>query len=324
MDDDEVVRLAYTKGNMFANGKLKDRQTKKYVMYYIFHNEEPVYVGVTNSFDRRKNEHFSEMHRKKHSDKRLYEHMSNNDIECYEMYIVLQTKTAKSIEELESFHISELRSLKFDITNKSSGGGYTDFVNRSVRDNVRKFVDTFRKIENLSVECYDEFIFDIDTNKLGAYMKKLDWALLRSVEEYRAISVTEAYDDFLRKSSYKKIKDEDEIDFDDYINGSYTLPNKLSVSSLFDEVFNGSLVSESGKNSAICRFMDLVDHLENSDDSIEVFVALKIIMGYDYQDDILPVICEYDSWDYYELESYIKGYGREFEEEYLYYDGGNT
>ena len=310
---------------MYKNGKLKDKQTKNYVMYYIFHNEEPVYVGVTNSFDRRKNEHFSETYRSKHSDKRLYEHMSSNDIGCYEMFIVLQTKTAKAIEELEAFHISELRSLKFNITNKSSGGGYTDFVNRSVRDNFRIFIYTFKKIESLSIKCYDEFDFDIDISNLESYMNRLDWSLLRSAEEYKAISITEAYDDYLRKGSYKmkNNEDEEEIDFDDYISDHYTLPSSLNISTFFNEIFNGLLVSEEGKTSVICRFLDLIDHLENCDDSIEVFVALKILVGYDYQYDILPIICEYDSWGYYELESYINGYGREIEEEYLYYKGEN-
>ena len=84
----------YTKKEMQDSGILKDKKTKKYAMYYIFHNEEPIYVGVTNNFARRKSEHFSKTYRRKQSNSRLYKYMNENDTGCYEMYIVLQSQSA--------------------------------------------------------------------------------------------------------------------------------------------------------------------------------------------------------------------------------------
>ena len=310
----------YTKKEMQDSGILKDKQTKKYAMYYIFHNEEPIYVGVTNNFARRKSEHFSKTYRRKQSNSRLYKYMNENDTGCYEMYIVLQSKTAKEIEELEAFHISKLRSFKFGMTNKSSGGGYTDFINHSVRDNVRRFISKFNQIEDISIECYDEFIFDVDKNKLDVHINKLDWNLLRSVESYKTVTLTEAYDSYIRKNSHRT-KEDEEVGFEYYVNDIYTLSNTLSLDRLIEDVSRGYIVSYAGMTSAISRLLDLIDILEDSEDSIEVFVALKILTGCDYQDEILPIISEYDSWKYYDLEDYIKGCGEEPDVSYLHYKG---
>lgn len=45
---------------MNKRGILKYKQTKKYVLCYIFYNEEPIYVGVSNNFKSRRGQHFNE------------------------------------------------------------------------------------------------------------------------------------------------------------------------------------------------------------------------------------------------------------------------
>lgn len=311
-------RARFVKTNMELNGLLKSEQTKKYVMYYIFFKEEPIYVGITNSFNRRKSEHFSKKYREGQSDKRLYEHMSKHDMGSYAMHIVLEANDSKGIEDFEISHISNLRSLKFDIKNTSSGGGYSTSANRMIVDNVKRFVSMFEEIESLTIKLCDDMYFDIDFTKLERYIKKLDWELLRSITAYSTINRTIAYDDYLRKN----VKKED-IEFEDYAyrKSLYTIPDTLNVAMFFDEVYSGKLVSDTGKASVVNRFMDLVDQLELNKNPLEVFVAIKLLMGYDYQDDILPIINENDSWSHYDLEDYIKGYGNEVEEDYWYYKG---
>lgn len=317
---DEFIeeRLRFTKKKMKEDGKLKQIQSKKYVMYYIFYDNEPIYIGITNNFERRKHEHFSEKYRNEELEKMLYKHMLEHDIDKYEMFIVIESNSSKTIENFEISHIRNLRHLKFNIKNTSSGGGYSQSVNRIIKDNINKFISTFEKIEGLAIENYNDIYFEVDIEKLEKYINNLDWDLLRSAISYSTINRVVAYDDYLRRVSKKR-----DIEFEDYSKLLYTIPDTLSVESFFFEVGDGGLVSDTGKSSVINRFIDLVNQLEVSKDPIEVFVSIKLLMGYRYQEDILPIIDDgyHDSWDYYDLEDYIKGYGSEAEEDYWYYKG---
>lgn len=309
-------RSTFFKSNMRKSGKLKDKQTKKYVMYYIFFKDMPVYVGVSNNFERRRSEHFSEKYRKSQADNGLYAHMLKNNASDYEMWIILESEDSKDIEGYEVSHIAELRLLNFELKNKSAGGDYSKLVNKTIIDNVNEFVSMFTKIESLTVESFDDLFFDIDFLKLHKYIDNLNWDLLRSTVDYPVVNRVESYDDYIRMFPKKE-----EMTFLEYTECLYTIPRKMSIAMYFDDVQNGNLVADSGKESVIHRFLDLIDELEFSEDQLGIFVAVKLMMGCDYQNDILPMIRDYDSWEYYDLEEYIKGFSDDSECEYWYYKG---
>ena len=292
--------------SMLEFEKYKKRiQNKRYVMYYILFDKKPIYVGITNNFDRRRSEHFSRMYREKDSEKKLYKHMYENDIDKYDIVIVAQENKASYIEDLEKEHILHLRLMGYDMMNVSSGGGYRTHSDFGVKESLFRFVEDFDRLENIIIDAEDEFNPSVDISSLENNIDMINVSLLYSVKDYKTISSIDAYDDYIRKHP----KERGRLSFDDYVDKYYNLPSRLSPYSIFSSAISGGLVSDFAKDISIHRFMDLVDYLEGVDDPIELYVAIKILMGDSYEDEILPMIRGYDNCRFYDLEEYIKDNG---------------
>lgn len=271
---------------MYKNGKLKDKQTKNYVMYYIFHNEEPVYVGVTNSFDRRKNEHFSETYRSSANgrSKELYRQISENSICDYEIFIVAQTKKAQHIDDLERAHIKMLRGFGLAKANVADGGDYVKYID-TAREMLAEFRKDFKRIEKTFVDSWGE----IDLSMIPDSILELDFNILRSAYDCKEYELYMDYEYYLKHTADKYV-----YDFESYIENEMEMDMDCEVSprQLVCNILSGYGTKKHIKDRSIDRLISVIDKLENSIDSVEVYVGLKTLLSDGYEDDIYQALSE--------------------------------
>lgn len=116
----------YTKSNLIDSGIITTKQTKDNVLYYIFKDEEIVYVGITNDYKYRKSQHFQLV--KNESDraynKVLYRAMRKYGMNRFSMYIFHQGDNRNEMAEKEIEWIEKLSSIglcRYNIVNHMSG-----------------------------------------------------------------------------------------------------------------------------------------------------------------------------------------------------------
>lgn len=106
---------------------------RKHSVYVVWNKKNnKKYIGMTNSFKRRKSEHFDEKYRKKHKDKFLYIEMKKDGIRNYKMKPLQNSLTKNEALYMEASLINkiptynnfgynvakELKNLKLKIKNK--------------------------------------------------------------------------------------------------------------------------------------------------------------------------------------------------------------
>ena len=300
-------RDLYSKTQMDRDGKLKSKQTMKYVLYYVFYNEEPVYVGISNNFNIRKSQHFSSGYRYKTPNKRLYKHMELHDTDCYDMFIVAQTNNAVTIEDFEIAHIDEMRKLGLAKTNFSNGGDYVRYV-----DLTKHALLEFER-ELLDI---NEIIFDnqheIDMRSFRSALINLDLDSLYSISGCNEHDIYTEYD--------KDIINDELIEFDVYMGHNIIgdLNSTISPQMLFSNITNGISTRCDIKESTLPSAIDVIRYIQDSEDAIEVYLALKCIFSHDYQDAI-DVLHDYYNEEYEILEKITSNKKQEdFNEEHVY------
>lgn len=84
---------------------------KNYNVYYIVNSwNNKLYIGITNNFKSRKNQHFSKSYRKKDSKKVLYRAMNNFEESFFTMYLLMSKLTKEEALFAETFLINMLPS----------------------------------------------------------------------------------------------------------------------------------------------------------------------------------------------------------------------
>lgn len=303
----ESKKEMYMKRKMIDNGKLSEEQTGNYVMYYIFYKEEPVYVGITKNFAARKGQHFSEQYRRREASKKLYRHMGNNNIEDYTMYIVSQSRKAKTIEGMEEYHISQLRSLDLAKTNVANGGGYVRSVDTAKRD-VELFISKYLELEDKAItrDEYDEFDYTIDFDIYRDVMNDIDWELLHSVFNCREHDIMYEY------GVYKKNNKRKAMSFERFSDISFSSENSYLadlrgivmgasgfISWIIDEKYT---IRRDIKEKSIDNFMTVLNYIKRITDPVELYLAINILLFQDNDSDLVIAIenSGYDPYMYIE------------------------
>lgn len=313
-----IEKNTLNKSEMMRAGRLSEKQhARKDVLYYIFRDESPVYVGVTNNFERRKSEHFSNKRGKAELNKKLYVDMDKNGIDRYSMYIVFQSYDEEFVDEMEILHIHELRGLGLAELNVERGGGrkiekYVDVC----RDVFLDFSTELREIENECVKVYPCGYLDtyeINLRKMEEMIDRLDFDSLKCITGYKEYSLLNEYEEYVSEidrdnKSIKNKKDIKEMDY--YIRYiALNVGSSYPSDRLFSMVIEDVAIRSDIKERSLGDFFEVVDMLKYSDDVIEKYIGAKILSGSDFYGEIEPLLIDtgYGLNDYTWLLSKITG-----------------
>lgn len=168
-----VVREKYLFSSL--KNELTEVQTMYYVVYIIFDNEQPIYVGATNDFNKRKQEHLSKKYREMYPNKYLYRYIDSNKLDSsLSMYIYNQSNSKKEISNIESDLIYEMRHLGYNIKNHYKANSYYSTENaydkalnkvfssiKGIMSNIEfgiSIKSLLKKIDAIDLNCFLELI----------------------------------------------------------------------------------------------------------------------------------------------------------------------
>lgn len=161
----------YSKDWFIENENLLERQSKKYIIYLIFKNQELVYIGVTNDFVRRiHNEHFNKGYRKKEPTKVLYQAIDKYGTDSFDVL-----KYAEYDDKNEAF-AAELRLIKkfklFNLARYNIVQSY-DFIESmiNIRSKENKKSDFLLGVNELSI-AMEKITDNINRNHMSNVIDK--------------------------------------------------------------------------------------------------------------------------------------------------------
>lgn len=146
----------YSKDWFIDNESFLKRQSKKYVIYIIFKNQELVYIGVTNYFIRRiYHEHFNPGYRKGNPTKVLYQAIDKYGTDSFDAFIYSE------YDDKDDAYLAELNLIKkfklFDLA----------------RYNIVQSHDFIESIINIRNEENKKSDFLLGVNELSIAMEKI-------------------------------------------------------------------------------------------------------------------------------------------------------
>lgn len=161
----------YSKNWFIENENLLERQSKKYIIYLIFKNQELVYIGVTNDFIRRiHNEHFNKGYREKEPTKVLYQAIDKYGTDSFDVL-----KYAEYDDKNEAF-AAELRLIKkfklFNLARYNIVQSY-DFIESmiDIRNKNNKKTDFLIGVNELSI-AMDKIHNNLTSNTISNVIDK--------------------------------------------------------------------------------------------------------------------------------------------------------
>lgn len=197
----------YSKSEMLRRDILTDKQTKEQVMYYIFKDEELVYVGITNNFVRRAAQHYS-----MDGDKKvLYKSMKKYGLDVFDIYIAEEFSYRDSAVKREKEQIRFFKGLGLSRYNSENilenihGTNigiqpYTKFDAKEMINTAKKRANTILKsaIENIESNILED-VLDHDSRELEMFLayriSTLDKNKVRGIKSSRHSNVYD-YDDY--------------------------------------------------------------------------------------------------------------------------------
>lgn len=229
----------YKKSYLIDSGALTTIQTKENVLYCIFKGEEIVYVGITNNYRNRREQHFqvNRSEKDRNYNKVLYRAMRKYGINNFSMYIFHQgdNRNDMAMEEVEWIErLSEIGLCKYNIVNHVSGerclvdrsNKYKkyDLGIKKVKDRIRHIEEFLSDENNLiqhglnSHERTANYILESDDIEsvrgieYSFYLDKYDFEL--GGREYEFVSYTKikyeekvfiSYDEFYEMPMHERI-----------------------------------------------------------------------------------------------------------------------
>lgn len=184
----------YSKSEMLRREILTDKQTKEQVMYYIFKDEELVYVGITNNFARRAAQHYS-----MDGDKKvLYKSMKKYGLDVFDIYIAEEFSYRNSAVEREKEQIRFFKGL-----------GLARYNSENILENIHG--------TNIGIQPYTKFdakeMVDVAKKRANIILKSaidnIESNILEDILDYnsRELEMFLAY----RISTLDKNKDKDRV-----------------------------------------------------------------------------------------------------------------
>ena len=319
-----MISGKYNKDLMMRYNKLKHNQELKYVLYFIFEGNEPIYVGVSKNFDNRVSSHYYNAKNTmyKHS-ANIYRYMQKdigNDFDNYEILIYKESDSIMEISELEEYYIYTLKKMGYNIKNSTYATPYSETV-------------------SYNEECANILKSELSNtfNEISVYINNNDFeSAFDALEEhdfnylYLILNIdSKTYSEAQWRTSRKKIDTNDKHygeyqykeRYSDLGPNNSRAPkrlygNKISIFWQWLNAFReGSSILTSDRNTYVEDITNIIDQInsictngykkflilyytENVEDSF-VLNKLADYKGVDYLDIIMDIENELDMTNYY-------------------------
>lgn len=202
----------YSKSRMLNKGLLSVEQTLPQVLYYIFKEEELVYVGITSNFNRRYQQHFSMV-----GDKVLYKSMRKYGADVFDMYIAeeFQYRDLAINREKESIqYFKGIGLAKYNIENIFENINSTNKHVQPYRIfDAKEAIDVANKrsklirdevIRNIEEGIMSD-VLDYDTRDLEMYLNYRISTLNKNQDRYMSSYSEETYERYYDDLDYEQI-----------------------------------------------------------------------------------------------------------------------
>ena len=196
-----MMSNAYNKSRLMGLGLLSSKQEKSNVLYYIFKDEELVYVGITNNFEYRRKSHFTKLNEAKSYNKVLYRAMRKYGRDRFSMYIFHQGDdrnelALKEVEEIKA--LSELGLCRYNIVHRISGER-DEFKRAKYTRKVVKYDKSIADLESRikHIEDYLQISNNIEENDFNVHERSANYILgAKDIDTHRKIEYSFFMDEY--------------------------------------------------------------------------------------------------------------------------------
>ena len=202
----------YSKSKMLDKGLLSVEQTLPQVLYYIFKEEELVYIGITDNFSRRYQQHFSMV-----GNKVLYKSMRKHGADIFDMYIAEEFQYRDLAINREKEVIQYFKGIglaKYNIENIFEN---IHSINKHVQPyrsfDAKEAIDVANKRSKLIIdevtsnieESIMSNVLDCDTRELELYLTYRISTLDKNKDRYMSSYSERAYERYYDDLDYEQI-----------------------------------------------------------------------------------------------------------------------
>ena len=270
----------YSKSEMLRRDILTDKQTKEQVMYYVFKDEELVYVGITNNFVRRVAQHYS-----MDGDKKvLYKAMKKYGLDVFDIYIAEEFSYRGSAVEREKEQIRFFKGLGLarynseNILENIHGTNigiqpYTKFDAKEMVDVAKKRANIIFKsaIDNIESNILED-ILDYDSRELEMFLA------------YRISTLDKNKEKEIKSNRYSNIYDYDYYDESfEYDYMSLHFDNMEStveeIVDILSNIFYSPEVSTEIHEEYFDYAKDIIENVYENSPPIEQYIFALLFCG---------------------------------------------
>lgn len=280
-------KVMYSKSKMLDKGLLSVEQTLPQVLYYIFKEEELVYIGITDDFGRRYKQHFSMM-----GNKVLYKSMRKYGADIFDMYIAEEFQYRDSVLNREKEAIQYFKGIglaKYNIENMFENINSTN-----------KHVQPYRLFDAKEAICVankrsklirDEVIRSIEE---GIMSDVLDYET-RELEFYLTYRIStlnknkDRYKSSYSERTYERYYDDyDDLDYEQIAYNHTNMDRVIeTLVGIIGSFIYSPIISTEIHNEYYEYVKDIIEYMYDTSTPIEQYVFTLLFLDmYDIEDAI--------------------------------------
>lgn len=278
-------KVMYSKSKMLDKGLLSVEQTLPQVLYYIFKEEELVYIGITNDFIRRYQQHFSMV-----GNKVLYKSMRKYGADIFDMYIVEEFQYRDSVLNREKEAIQHFKGIglaKYNIENMFENINSTNKHVQPYRTfDAKEAIDVANKrsklirdevIKNIEEGIMSD-VLDYDTRDLEMYLthriSTLDKNKERHISSYSERTFERYYDDY------------EDLDYEQITYSHTNMDRVIEVLvDIIGSFIYSPIISTEIHNEYYEYIKDIIEYMYDTSTPIEQYIFVLLFLDrYDIDD----------------------------------------
>lgn len=293
-----MSKVMYSKSKMLDKGLLSVEQTLPQVLYYIFKEEELVYIGITDDFSRRYKQHFSMI-----GNKVLYKSMRKYGTDIFAMYIAEEFQYRDSVLNREKEAIQYFKGIglaKYNIENifeniHSTNKHIQPYRSFDAKEaigvaNKRSKLIIDEVIRNIEESIMSD-VLDYDTRELEMYLTYRISTLNKNKDRYTSSYSEKTYERYYDDLDYEQIA-YNHTDMDRTIETLVDIVGSFIYS---------PIISTEIHNEYYEYVKDIIEYMYDTSTPIEQYIfALMFLDMYDI-DDVIYVL----NIDRNELNEYL-------------------
>ena len=282
-----MSKVMYSKSKMLDKGLLSVEQTLPQVLYYIFKEEELVYIGITDNFSRRYQQHFSMV-----GNKVLYKSMRKHGADIFDMYIAEEFQYRDSVLNREKEAIQYFKGIglaKYNIENIFENINSTNKHVQPYRSvDAKEAIDVANKrsklirdevIRNIEKSIMSN-VLDYDTRELEMYLTYRISTLNKNKDRYMSSYSERAYERYYDDLDYEQIT-YNHTDIDRVIE---------TLVDIIGSFIYSPIISTEIHNEYYEYVKDIIEYMYDTSTPIEQYIFVLLFLGMYDIDDVTYVL----------------------------------